>query len=372
MKKKNSLPIILTDNRDITISWLFVWARYKSTLTIHQLRLILRILEFCQVEIKGLKFKDNLRQLDYQQDDVVLRLPVTDVFFSDFSLKTIRDDLRNLRDSSIEFYDYTNKVWSVCGIIEKPHVYERTGMMEFKVDLQFWKVLLNLAHGIRKCELSKALSLPTPYSIWFYIFISEKSEPMDLTIDHLKERLGIAPDEYKRKDGKDRIDHIEDRILRPAQKALDELCPYTFRYEKIRVNPKSNRSPVKLLRFTPVYQPQFRDEHLEKKALIAKTSVSMINQQVYDYMIQVMGFELNELQTNKETLSEASRHIPDIMSKLSAIQGRRRKTNGDVMGIGWVINALKDEIRAAKEEKESSKGISLNTGFIGDLFEANR
>ena len=372
MKKKKSLPIISTDNRDITISWLFVWARYQSSLTIHQIRLILRIIEYCQKELKGIKIKDNLRQLEYQRDDVLLRMPVSDVYFSDFKLDDIKSDLGNLRDRRIEFYDKPNRIWSACGIIEKPHVYEGTGIMEFKIDLKFWKILLNMAHGIRKCELNKALALPTFTSIWFYIFISEKKEPIRISIPHLKERLGISPEDYKRKNGKDRIDHLEERVILPAQKALNESCPYTFKYEKIRKNPTNKRSPVRLFCFKPVYQPEYRDKDLAKKALIAKTSVSMINQQVYDYMIQVMGFELKELQTNKETLSEASRHIPDIMSKLSSIQGRRRKTNGDVMGIGWVINALKDEIRAAKEEKESSKGISLNTGFIGNLFDANR
>lgn len=369
---RKTAPIILTDNRDITISWLLVWARHKASLSIHQMRLIIRILEFCQAELKGLKIKGNLRKIEHQNDDVLIKIPVSDVFFSDFSLKTIRADLKDLRERTIEFFDYKEKIWSAYGIIEKPRVFERTGMMEFKVDLQFWNILLDLSHGIRKCELDKALSLPTVASIWFYIFISEKKEPIDITVEHLKERLGISENEYKDKKGNDRIDNIEARILKPAKKVLDEFCPYTFKYEKIRVNPNNIHSPVKLLRFIPVNQPQFRDVNLEKKALLAKTSVSMINQQVYDYMIQVMGFELKELQPNKETLIEASRQIPDIMSKLSAIQGRRRKTNGDIMGIGWVINALKDEIRASKEERESPKSISVNTGFVADLFDANR
>ena len=250
MKKKTEL-IIRTDNQDITISWMLVWARYRCTLTVHQMRLILRILEFCQEEIRGVKFKDNLRQLEYQKDDVVLRMPYTDVYFSNFTLKTIRDDLKNLRDSSVEFYDYVNKVWNVCGIIEKPYVYEGTGMMEFKIDLQFWNQLRNLAHGIRRCELSKALALPTVYSMWFYIYISEKNEPMYITIEHLKERLGISEVEYKDSKGNHRIDNLEARVILPSKKYLDGSCPYTFLYEKIRENPNSQRSPVKLLRFKP-------------------------------------------------------------------------------------------------------------------------
>ena len=371
---KKTVPIILSNNKDITISWLLVWCRHKSTLTIHQMRLILRILEFCQAELKGLKIKDNLRQLEYENDDVLFKIPVSDVYFSDFSLKSIRADLKDLRERTIEFYEYETKVWSACGIIEKPHVYERTGMMEFKVDLQFWKVLLNLTHGIRKCELSKALMLPTVYSMWFYMYISEKSEPQDITIVHLKERLGIQEGEYKDKNGMDRIDNLEARVIKPAQKALNESCPYTFRYEKIRENPNNKRSPVKLFRFIPVKQSQFRDENLERKALMAKTSVSMINQQVIDYMIQTMGFELKEVQSNKELLQEATRLIPNLPDKLRDIQNRRRLGNKDK---GWIINALKGNIEDIKRQSGScdvkldKKGIiTRNSGYIADLFSA--
>ena len=101
---KKPLPINIS-NQDITISWLFVWARHKATLTIHQMRLIFRILEFCQQELKGIKIRDNLRQLEYLKDDVLLRMPVSDIYFSDFTLKDIRADMKDLRDRSIEFYD---------------------------------------------------------------------------------------------------------------------------------------------------------------------------------------------------------------------------------------------------------------------------
>lgn len=218
------------------------------------MRLIIRILEFCQRDLNGIKYKDCLRQLEYQNDDVLLKMPVRDVYFSDFSLEIIRKDLEGLRSKSIEFYDYENKVWSACGIIEKPHVFGRTGMMEFKIDLKFWKELRNIAHGIRRCELNKVLILPTVYAMWFYMFISEKDTPINITIDNLKERLGISKDDYKRSNGKDRIDHLEERVIKPSQKALNDSCPYTFKYEKIRENPDNKRSPVKSLRITPVFQ----------------------------------------------------------------------------------------------------------------------
>ena len=40
----------------------------------------------------------------------------------------------------------------------------------------------------------------------------------------IKERLGIPADKYKDKNGKDRIDNFEERVLKPAKAALDESC----------------------------------------------------------------------------------------------------------------------------------------------------
>ena len=60
--------------------------------------------------------------------------------------------------------------------------------------------------------------------------------------------------------------------MKPAKAALDESCPYTFNYVKVRENPNNKRRKVTGFRFYPVYQPQFRDEELEGKELQAKVT----------------------------------------------------------------------------------------------------
>ena len=53
--------------------------------------------------------------------------------------------------------------------------------------------------------------------------------------------LWDTPDHRLQKggNGKDRIDHFEERVLKPAKAALDESCPYTFNYVKVRENPNN-------------------------------------------------------------------------------------------------------------------------------------
>lgn len=369
---KKSELILRTDNKDLSISWLFVWAKFRSSLTIHQMRLVIRILEFCQRDPNGIGYRDNHRCLEYQNDDVVLKMPVSDVYFSDFSLQTIRDDLANLHEMTIEFYDYEKKVWRACGIIEKPEVLENIGTVQFKVDLRFWSQLRIMAHGIRHCELNKLVMLRTVYAMWFYMLISQRSGTISITIANLKERLGIDKDDYKGKNGRDRIDHLEERVIKPAQKALNESCPWTFRYKKNRVNPDNKRSPVTSLTFIPVSQPKFRDEKLEKKALITKTSSSILFPEVDAYMKNTMGFKPEEINPNKETLDKAVKTIPNIMEFLCKLQSRRRKPDGKIMPMGWVINALKSEMKLIEEDQVQPNKNIVTSNTIGNLFDMNK
>ncbi|KAB6260280.1 replication initiation protein, partial [Bacteroides xylanisolvens] len=75
---------------------------------------------------------------------------------------------------------------------------------------------------VTEFELNKALALPTGYSLRFYMLMSGQVYPLDISLENLKDRLGIPADKYKDKNGKDRIDHFEERVLKPAKAALDE------------------------------------------------------------------------------------------------------------------------------------------------------
>ncbi|NAD31667.1 replication initiation protein, partial [Enterococcus hirae] len=52
MKKK--LPI--TKNKDVVVSWVYTWSKQQD-MSIHEQRIVLRILEACQAELKGVKLK---------------------------------------------------------------------------------------------------------------------------------------------------------------------------------------------------------------------------------------------------------------------------------------------------------------------------
>lgn len=136
---------------------------------------------------------------------------------------------------------------------------------------------------------------------------------------------------------------FEERVLKPAKAALDESCPYTFNYVKVRENPNNKRSKVTGFRFYPVYQPQFRDEELEGKELQAKvTARYQIDSHVYEYLRYSCGFTSEEINRNKETFITAQEKITDLIGELALLNGKSREKNNPK---GWIINALKGKIK---------------------------
>jgi hypothetical protein len=339
MKKK--LPI--TKNKDVVVSWVYTWSKQQD-MSIHEQRIVLRILEACQAELKGVKLKDyagTKRKFEHGLWDVDAQMHVSDVIFSGRDYNEIIAALDSLAGRFFTYED--DEEWWKCGFISNPKYKKRTGIITFRVSNDLWDVFTKFAKGYREFELNKALALPTGYSLRFYMLMSGQVYPLDISLENLKDRLGIPADKYKDKNGKDRIDHFEERVLKPAKAALDESCPYTFNYVKVRENPNNKRSKVTGFRFYPVYQPQFRDEELEGKELQAKvTARYQIDSHVYEYLRYSCGFTSEEINRNKETFITAQEKITDLIGELALLNGKSREKNNPK---GWIINALKGKIK---------------------------
>ena len=296
--------IILTPNKDIISSFVFTWSR-QPDVSIHEQRVILRVLERCHehCNMSGVKLKDNLRQIKFNPTNVELTMPISDAFFSDIKPEEVKDILTELSKRMFEFSlkdARGHEIWGCSGYIQNPRVHFGTGQMSFQIHNDIWAVYLNLAQGFRKFELNKALALPSGYAVRFYMLMSGKTEPLYMTVEDFKKWLGIADDLYRDSKGKHRINNLEARVIKPSQKALNDTCPYTFIYEKIRLNSRNPKSPVIGFRFYSKYQPQFRDPELEKTRLVAKVNASsFVGSQTYRYLKENFGLTSEGMNNGK-------------------------------------------------------------------------
>lgn len=349
MKKgnKKALPTVQTKNKDVVVSWVYTWSRQQD-MSVHEQRVILRIMEHCQNELKGIKIKDNLRKVTHNLRDVDIVMPSSDILLSsDLKHEELKACLDNL---SGRFFTYEDeKRWWKCGFIISPEVEKNTGIVRFRVDNKIWDIFMNFTKGYREFELNKALALPTAYAMRMYMLMSGQTLPLDFTIATLKEWLGIDESKYKDKDGKDRLDNLEMRVIKPAKEALDSSCPYTFNYIKLRELPGNSKSRVTGLRFYPVFQEQFRDKELQRKEEMAKITARLqLDNNVYNYLRYSCNFDSVEINRNKETFIKAQNKIEDILGVLAMLNGKSRKASNPK---GWIIGAIKSKLEEIEKNE---------------------
>jgi hypothetical protein len=88
--------LITSENKDMMVSWMYTWSRQQE-MSIHEQRIILRILEYCQDEVKGMKIKENMGIIDHHKHDVYIQMPASAAIFdSNLDFDTIKKTLEDL------------------------------------------------------------------------------------------------------------------------------------------------------------------------------------------------------------------------------------------------------------------------------------
>lgn len=344
------------DNRHINVPFKISWSR-QPDMSIHEQRIMLRIMEYCQAQLNGIAVTDETHRIEYYQKTVEITMPVADAFSKKLSSKQIEQTLYKLRGRSFQYRE--QEMWWCCGYIESPSVHHGRGLMTFTVSQRLWEIIKDYAAGFHRVEIKKALELPTIYAMRFYLLMSEKRSKINMPVDFFRSWMGIPDDKYMDKNGNNRIDHLEERIIRPAKKALDETCPWTFTYDKVREIPRNPKSRVIGFVFHPVHQPKLQDPELEKKRLIAELSPGfLLRPDVLDYLKTYFDMTNKYLSMRKAKIKQWEDLEDDPMLWLSE---RKRKASEARDAKAYIFGAICHRIEELKG-KESSDG-----SYIPDL-----
>ncbi|PMC05413.1 replication initiation protein, partial [Hoylesella timonensis] len=116
-------------NKNVVQSYTLTTSRYKFTA--YEKRILYRIVEFAQDEIKGIMIRDNLHKIDHSLFGRELTMPVTDI------LKNERDEnytkakaaFSSLQKKTVVYED--EKVWESTQIILGVKLEKNNGMVKF-------------------------------------------------------------------------------------------------------------------------------------------------------------------------------------------------------------------------------------------------
>lgn len=349
--------LIPTPNKDVVCSWTYTWARQQA-MSIHEYRIILRTIEIISAQMEGKRLKDFMYKITPTVDTYSITLAVKDVFYRNMKQDEIIKEMTALNDRKFSVLDPVNNEWWSCRFIEYPRINFGKGTISYAIYKPFAKVLLDFTQGYRKFELNKALALPTTYAMRFYMIVSGGGNPIDMTIDQFKKWLGIENEDYiDKKTGKHRIDHIEERVIKPAQKALDESCPWTFSYEKIKKT-SHPRSAVTGFRFYPIERKKNRDEALERASLISKlTTKNAVGDFLNVWLQGELGWPKKSVDSNKKNIDIAFKVLGQektikIMKELVERWNKLNELDPDQYPsqIRYVMGTLKKQIKEVDHE----------------------
>lgn len=306
-------------------SYIFTTAKYNFNA--YEKRIMYRLVEFAQDEIKGIMIRDNMHKITPTLFGREITMPVTDILRNakDQNYTIAKKAFRSLAQKGVEYED--DEIWQYTSIISSPKIDKIKGYVIFTVLDDIWRCLLDFTKGYRKYELVTAMQFKSVYSMRMYELMSGQKRPLEFTFEDLKMRFGVK-DKYKL------VGHFKTRVLDIAKKELDESSPYSFNYIEVKEGRK-----VVGFKFFPTFKPDNKDTELYATELRSKVSASaQISREAYDYFHYSFEFQVAEINKNKKTIIEGEQRIPDFIGFLSSLVGPSRTAKNR---IGYVINAIK-------------------------------
>lgn len=317
------------NNKDVLQSYILTTAKYDFS--VYEKRIIYRLVELAQCEIKGVDFRKDCRKIEHDLFGLVnITLPIRDLLNNeeDKNYTRIKDALLRLKNKSFEYED--EEIWQSISIIAFPDIKKRSSTVSFTIHPKIWDCMLDFSKGFRKYELKTAMSFESVYSMRFYELLSGQKYPLSYSFDDLKAMFQI---EGKYKETKDFIK----RVVEPAKKELDGKSPYSFDY---KIN-KTGRKFTSITLF-PMYQPEHRDSDLERKDLQKQISPSWdLSKNTLDYLRNGFLFTPAEIKQNIDLFKKAQSEIQDFIYFMSQVKPRANRAKNPK---GYLINSIKKEL----------------------------
>jgi len=321
----------IINNKDVLQSYVLTAAKYSYS--VHEKRILYRLVELAQSEIEGLSFRaGDCKKIQHDLFGYVdIEMPVSSILVNekDKNHTVAKRALESLSQKYLIYED--DKVWEKINIVLSPKIEKYNSIIRFKLEPKIWDCMLDFSKGYRKYELKTAMEFESEYSMRFYELLSGQKSPLSYSVEALKEMFQIQ-NKYKQ------INDFTRFVIDPAKRELDAKSPYSFTY-------KPEKPSRKIIGFTffPVYNPQHRDDNLETAELRKKISPAWdLSRPVLQYLKHQFEFTSTEVKTHVELFKNAQSGIDDFMLFLSKVKARANRAKNPK---GYLINAIRKELK---------------------------
>lgn len=311
----------------------YIFSVCRSSLSLYEQRIVLRIVEFAQTMLADVTMRDVVGSQMSVDDNVKVTLSLRDIMCEDNKAKHyeyVREAFSSLMSRKVEFWDADKKVWYGSSVIYNCSIVKASGKATFYVSRVFLCALLDFTKGYCQYDLEVALSLKSPYSVRLFMLLCNQSHPIEFSVDQLKRMLCQDTDAYQQS-----ADFIK-RVVEPSRKELDAKGCNSFTITKIS---GAYNKTVAL-----VFHPVKRQKADSLRAQVSAARI--IDRHLWIILSSQAEFSYRELSAHKK-LWESFQKVPDCLSICLDIVARARAAGKRK---GWIIQAIRAETEKFKPE----------------------
>ena len=326
-------------SKEVVESYIFSTVRHDFG--IYSERLLLRLVELAQREVRGLDFKGgtSIGKVDVGEwGDAEIIVPVKDILSGeeDKNYSKAKQAVRNLMGRFLEYED--DQKYRATQILNEVDVDKVAGKMVIRVNRNIWRAMLDFSKGFRKYELETAVKLRGKYSLRIYKLVSKQSDPITYSISDLRAMWGLT-EKYKKVD-----DFIKNTIV-SAKEELDRVSPYTFEYvanyaKTAEVNKgRKGRPAVTSITFFP----KRRMANESTDAVRKQVDPSMLlDRELYMMLKNKFEFDAQGIKANITLFDTAQKECDDILDFLDSIAPAALRA-GNIQG--YVVGAIRKHLK---------------------------
>ena len=326
-------------SKEVVESYIFSTVRHDFG--VYSERLLLRLVELAQREIRGLDFKGgtSIGKVEIGEwGDAEVIIPVKDILSGeeDKNYSKAKTAIRNLMGRFLEYED--EQKYRATQILNEVDVDKVAGKMIIRVNRNIWRAMLDFSKGFRKYELETAVKLHGKYSLRIYKLVSKQSEPITYSIADLRQMWGLT-EKYKKVD-----DFVKNTIV-AAKEELDRVSPYSFDYtlnaaRTAEVNKgRKGRPAITSVTFFPVRRMANQSTDAVRKQVDPSM---LLDRELYMMLKNKFYFDVLGIRANITLFDIAQKECDDILEFLDEIAPSALRA-GNVQG--YVINSIRRHLK---------------------------
>ena len=329
-------------SKEVVESYIFSTVRHDFG--IYSERLLLRLVELAQREIRGLDFKggSGIGKVEIGEwGDAEVVIPVKDILSGDDdkNYAKAKSAVRNLMGRFLEYED--EQKYRATQILNEVDVDKVAGKMVIRVNRNIWRAMLDFSKGFRKYELETAVKLRGKYSLRIYKLVSKQSEPITYSVADLRKMWGLT-EKYKKVD-----DFVKNTIV-AAKEELDRVSPYSFDYvlnsaRSAEVNRgRKGRPAITSVTFFPLRRLANQSTDAVRKQVDPSM---LLDRDLYAMLKNKFYFDAQGIRANLTLFDIAQKECDDILEFLDGIApAALRAANVQGYVIGAVRKHLKEKL----------------------------